>query len=285
MTAATGLDQNFLAHEFKLGTGGSFALGRCEDVLALDRSGATALVDGQGLCAPGPTPPPLPGPPTSSRVLDVATGHTILDLGATSLWGGVLGPPGDDGRPGIVAVMAGDSSDVYVRDLSTAADLGTYAPDKGFLLKAVVTADAKRLALSTTIGDLIVLDLAKLAHAHRPKDAVIWTVKAHNGSVQGLAVSATGFIATASSAGSARVWSPEGHLLADLPIRPDDVPNVAFARGTNTLYYEDSNAVLRKFSLDTNASIRLARALITRQFSSDECARYFPHQHCPTMHP
>ena len=70
---------------------------------------------------------------------------------------------------------------------------------------------------------------------------MIWTVKAHNGSVQGLAVSTSGLIATASSAGNARVWSPEGHLLADLPIRPDDVPSVAFASGTNTLYFEDGN--------------------------------------------
>ena len=62
MTAATGLDQNFLAHEFNLGTGRSVALGRCEDVLALDRSGATALVDGQSLCAPGG-----PGAATTSR--------------------------------------------------------------------------------------------------------------------------------------------------------------------------------------------------------------------------
>ena len=286
MTAVTGLDQNFLAHEFNLGTGRSVALGRCETVLALDRSGATALVDGQGLCAPGgPAPPPLAGPPTVSRVLDMATGRTILDLGATSLWGGVLGPPRDDGRPGIVVALTGDANDVHVRDLSTGADLGTYAPAKGFLLKATLTADAKRLVLTTTTGDLTVLDLAKLARAHRPEDAVVWTVKAHNGSVQGLAVSNTGFIATASSAGSARVWSPEGHLLADLPIHPDDVPSVAFARGTNTLYFEDGNDVLRKFSLDAVESMRLARSLVTRPFTSDECTRYFPQQHCPTFHP
>jgi WD40 repeat protein len=110
-------------------------------------------------------------------------------------------------------------------------------------------------------------------------------VKAHNGSVQGLAVSGSGVIATASSAGSVRAWSPDGHLLADLSIRPDDPPSVAFVSGTSTLYYEDANDVVRKFSLDTGASIRLARSLITRPFTSDECTRYFPQQHCPTFHP
>jgi len=128
-----------------------------------------------------------------------------------------------------------------------------------------------------------VLDLAKLAHARRPTDAVAWTVKAHNGSVQGLAVSRRGLIATASSSGSVRVWSPHGQLLADLPIRPDDVPSVAFAGGTDTLYYEDGNDVIRKLSLDTDASVRFARSLVTRPFTADECTRYFAHGHCPTF--
>ena len=68
-------------------------------------------------------------------------------------------------------------------------------------------------------------------------------------------------------------------------IRPDDVPSVAFASGTNTLCFEDGNEVLRKFSLDTAASIRLARSLVTRPFTSDECSRYFPQERCPTVRP
>ena len=172
---------------------------------------------------------------------------------------------------------------IHVRDLATGADLGSFAPARGALLKAAVTPDGQRLALTTSIGDLIVLDLDKLAHAGRPEDAVIWTVKAHSGSVQGLAVSNDGLIATASSAGTVRVWSPDGQLLADLPIRPDDPPNVAFASGTDTLYYEDGNDVIRKLSLDPAESIRFARSLVTRDFTPDECTRYFPHQHCPTF--
>jgi WD40 repeat protein len=289
MTQASGLDQSWLAHELGVSTGQSIPFGRCEDVIALDRTGALALVDGVSLCAPngGPTPPPLPGPPAPSRVVDVASGRTVLDLGATELWGGLFGPDGGDGRPGIVVVLdaAEPGNRVHVRDLETGADLGAFAPSHGFLLRAALTTDGRRLVLTTTTGDLIVLDLGKLAHARRPDDAVIWTVKAHNGSVQGIAVSSGGLIATASSSGTVRVWSPKGRLLADLPIRPDDVPSVAFANGTNTLYYEDGDDVIRKLSLDTDASIRFARSLVTRPFTSDECTRYFPHEHCPTFAP
>ena len=191
-------------------------------------------------------------------------------------------------RPAPMGALASSSSrtatgTIHVRDLATGADLGSFAPARGGLLKAAVTPDGQRLALTTSIGDLIVVDLGKLAHAGRPEDAVIWTVKAHSGSVQGLAVSNDGLIATASSAGTVRVWSPDGRLLADLPIRPDDPPNVAFASGTDTLYYEDGNDVIRKLSLDPAESIRFARSLVTRDFTPDECTRYFPHQHCPTF--
>ena len=109
------------------------------------------------------------GHPPPAASLDIATGDTILDLGATSLWGGVFGPPREDGRPGIVVVLAGDANDAHVRDLSTGADLGTYAPDNGFVLKAALTADGQAIGPDDHDGDLIVLDLAKLAHAHRPK--------------------------------------------------------------------------------------------------------------------
>ena len=101
--------------------------------------------------------------------------------------------------------------------------------------------------------------------------------------MQGLAISAGGLLATSSSAGNVRLWSPDGRLLADLPIHPDDAPITAFARGTNTLYYEDGNGVIRRFDPDASSEISRAHALVTRSFTPDECARYFPHQQCPDV--
>jgi WD40 repeat protein len=154
-------------------------------------------------------------------------------------------------------------------------------PKNSVILKSAFTTDGTRLVLTTTSGDLIVLNVAKMAHVHHAQDAVRWTVTANSGSTQGLAISDSGFIATASSAGNVRVWSPDGHQLADIPIHPDDVPALAFAPKTNTLYYEDGNDVVRKFSLDNNAAVRLAQSLVTREFTEEECARYFPGQRCP----
>ena len=150
------------------------------------------------------------------------------------------------------------------------------------MLKAAITADGKRLVVTTSPGELIVVDLDRLAHAEDPHDAIVWSRKAHNGSVQGLAVSDSGLIATASSAGNIRVWDADGHLVADVPIKPDDPPSVSFAGGTDTLYYEDASGVVRRFLLDPTRSMALARSLVHRSLTPDECARYFPDGHCPT---
>jgi WD40 repeat protein len=279
-----GLDQQWLAHVVDAGSGRATPLGRCEQVVRFDDTGTTALVDGSELCVSTSVgASPLPGPPVSSRVIDTATDATVLDLGAAGVFSGAFGPALADGRPGIVVVVDDVDPGVHVRDLRTGAVVGSFTPDHGSLLKTAVTADGKRLALTTTSGELIVLDLARLGHAEGPNDAIAWSVKAHNGSVQGLAVSAGGLIATASSAGNIRVWDPTGHLVADVPIKPDDPPSLSFAPGTDTLYYEDAGGVVRRFPLDTKRSMQLARSLVHRSLAPEECTRYFPDAHCPTI--
>ena len=96
-------------------------------------------------------------------------------------------------------------------------------------------------------------------------------------------MSDSGWIATGSSAGNVRVWSPDGELVADLPIQLDDPPAVNFAPGTDTLYYEDGDGVIRRFVVDPDETARLARSLLTRGFTEGECARYFPDTRCPTF--
>ena len=125
------------------------------------------------------------------------------------------------------------------------------------------------------------IDLSRLAVDS--SDAVEWTVPAHNGSIQGLSISDSGLIATASSAGNARVWSADGRKLADFTLRLDDPPRVFFVPGTDTLYYEDGGGVIRRFPGDPGELARLARSMLTRGFTSDECTRYFPGEKCPVF--
>ncbi len=221
-------------------------------MLALDATGQTALVDGQSLCTPGLGAPHLPPPPVSDRVVDMTTGRTLLDLGSMQMWGGTFGPIGADGRPTLVVVQDANAHNaLHVYDLRTGTQIGAYTPSEG------VPPARRRLPRRQARpghDDHGTAGRPRPGQAERrptnPEHAVAWSVKAHDGSVQALAVSAHGLIASGSSAGNVRVWSPDGRLLADLTIHPDDVPNTAFARGTDILYYEDGNGVIRRFDPD-----------------------------------
>jgi hypothetical protein len=108
-------------------------------------------------------------------------------------------------------------------------------------------------------------------------------VTAHSGSVQTVAIAEDGWIASGPSAGNVRVWSPDGAPVADIPIELDDPPTIAFAPGTNTLFYEDGDGVIRRFDIEVEATIEVAHSLLTRGFTPDECARYFPDERCPSF--
>jgi hypothetical protein len=49
------------------------------------------------------------------------------------------------------------------------------------------------------------------------------------------------------------------------------------------LYYEDGDGIVRRFAPDLDDVTRVARAVLTRGFTPEECARYFPDEPCPTF--
>jgi WD40 repeat protein len=276
---AAGLDHELNTHVINLDSGADVELERCDVVRALDHSARLALIDGEILCAPegGQV---LPGPGVRSRVADLRTGRTVLDLGARDMWSGVFGPPTADGLPGLVAVLGSDGTVVVYR-LPDGERVGSYTSGDGFPLAAAFTADGRRLAVTKDDGQLAMIDLARLADD--PADAEVWTKAAHTGSVATVETSASGLIATTSFTGNVRLWSPDGAMIADLPVQLVDGAALAFAPGTDTLYYEDAGGVIRRFTPDTDELTALARSMLTREFTADECARYFPGEDCPVF--
>jgi hypothetical protein len=264
-------------------------MGQCEAVRGLDRSARLAALDPHWLCAGAAVLPPVPFPgewDLPSRVVDLRDGRTVLDLGDALIGPAAFGPPGDDGLPDLAAI--GDwttTGEVSVYDLDTGGVRGAYEAAGDFILNFALSNDGRRLAMGTSGGDLIVVDVDALGRVEDPADAVDWTVTAHNGGIQTLAISDSGWIATGSASGEARVWSATGEQVADLPIQPDDPPYVIFALGTDTLYYEDGGGVIRRFAIDPDEAIALATSMLTRGFTPEECRRYFPDEPCPTFAP
>src|SRR4029077_12138501 len=127
---------------------------------------------------------------------DMTTGQTLLDLGDMLIWGGTFGPNGADGRPTLgVGQDHTEHNALHIFDLRTGNEIGAYTPSEGDLGRVAVTPDAKRVLATTTTGRLIELDIARLGantDSEETDHAVIWSVKAHDGNVQGLAVSAGG---------------------------------------------------------------------------------------------
>ena len=72
-------------------------------------------------------------------------------------------------------------------------------------------------------------------------------------------------------------------MIADLPVQLEGGSALAFAPGTDTLYYEDAGGVIRRFTPDTDQLTALARSMLTREFTADECARYFPDEDVPDV--
>ena len=68
-----------------------------------------------------------------------------------------------------------------------------------------------------------------------------------------------------------------------MPTHQADDPTFAFAPGTDTLYYEDGDGVIRRFPIDIDEVTDLARSLLKRGFTQQECDRFFPGEECPTF--
>ena len=70
------LDEDYVSALIELPGGDSTRLERCESVRAFDRSGRVVAVDAQLLCEER-----RQGPGGASRIVDLETGDTLLDLG------------------------------------------------------------------------------------------------------------------------------------------------------------------------------------------------------------
>ena len=271
------LDDEYVSELIQLPGGDSTRLERCESVRAFDRSGRVAALDAHLLCEERGQEPGA-----SSRIVDLETGDTLVDLGDSFvIYAAAFGPPATDGLPRSAVVEDRDSGAVTLYDLATGDAVGAYAPEDEWPQSLALSPDGARLALLMDSGRLVVLDVARLVEGQDQADVKVVDVVAHTAGSKAVDFSKSGFIATGSSLDGVRVWSPDGQLLASVPTHQEDPPTFAFAPGTDTLYYEDGDGVVRRFAIDWDDVTRLARSVLTRGFTPQECTRYFADEPCP----
>jgi WD40 repeat protein len=275
----TALDEDFVTTLVAISGGDSTQLQRCHSVRAFDASGGVAALDAHLVCEER-------GEETgegNSRIVELQTDETLVDLGEEFiLYAAAFGPSTDGGPPDLAAIEE-QSGEVTLYDLATGEALGRYIPDPDWPISIAMSPDGERLVLLMLSGRLVVLDVARLADGDEQTDPTMFDITAHNAGSKGVAVSGSGLIATGSSLDGVRVWSPEGELVAAVPTRQTDAPTFTFAPGTDTLYYEDGGGVVRRFPIDVGELTQLARQLLTRGFTQQECDRYFAGEPCPSF--
>jgi WD40 repeat protein len=215
--------------------------------------------------------------------MDLDSGRTLLELPDTAIYAAAFGPPGDDGLPRSVVVEDRDSGKLTLFDLATGKALGSYVSTAGWPASLALSPDGGRLALLMDTGRLVVLDVARIADGDDTTDPTRFDILAHAAGSKAVAFSNSDMIATGSSLDGVRVWSRAGELVASVPTHQEDTPTFAFAPGTDTLYYEYGDGVIRRFTIDADVVARLARSVLTRGFTTQECARYFPTEPCPVL--
>jgi KaiC/GvpD/RAD55 family RecA-like ATPase len=111
------------------------------------------------------------------------------------------------------------------------------------------------------------------------------TLRGHSGFVEGVAFSPDGKrLATASWDQTAKVWDAEsGKELLTLRGHSSYVYGVAFSPDGKRLVTSSADATVQVYVLDIRELLNLARSRVSRNFTLDECKRYFQSGTCPPL--
>jgi WD40 repeat protein len=243
----------------------------CTNPRAISPDGSAIVLDAGYLCLPGDAPP---GSELRSRVIDIDSGKELLDLGERLVFRAAFTPDGmfEPGRYLAVNIFT-EVLEVY--DMVTGELLASLE-----VLPTMIRFDptGRYLASGTLDGRVVVLDLAARVGGTAVEDALVMDATVATGGVPGIALTADGVLATSAfDSPFIRLWDIHtGGLLAELRTGLDgsSPPQLNFSPDGSYLLYPDAGNVLRKFYIDTDHLVDLARTRVTRPLSEDECRRF-----------
>jgi WD40 repeat protein len=212
---------------------------------------------------------PTEGLDATAKVWDAVSGHELLSLDgeAEAVYRIAFSP---DGKR--LATASSDHT-AKVWDAVSGRKLLTL-PHAGIVLGVAFSPDGKRLATASS------------DHTAKVWDAVngheLLTLP-HANFVVGVAFSPDGKrLATASWDASAKVWGAvSGRELLTLRGHADRVDGVAFSPDGRHLATSSEDGTVQIYALNIHELLDLARSHVTRNFTTDECKRYFQSETCP----
>ncbi len=91
-------------------------------------------------------------------------------------------------------------------------------------------------------------------------------------------------LATASEDQTAKVWDAEtGKELLTLRGHSGSVYGVAYSPDGKRLATASADGTVQVYAIDIHELLNLARSRVTRNFTPEECQRYFQSQTCPPL--
>jgi DNA-binding SARP family transcriptional activator/WD40 repeat protein len=278
LSAVAGLDLDLLGRVETLPSGGHrLTLPPCLSPRAVSAGALRVVVDGRMLCTVVPESQKVHDPPEGavlrSAVLDGRTGAVVRDLGERPVNWAALGPPGTPGEP-YAAVSIGWET-IELHDLEAGELVGSLdlAPEQSTTIW--FSDDGRHLAFGTQSGLVTVVDITAVAAGSSLQDAVIWRFREPVGGLVSHTRIADGKLATASVAGRVRIHDlATRRLLADLAVEVLDPGSITFTGDGNALLYEDGGHTIRRFELDPDRLVELARSRLRRDLTPEECDEY-----------
>jgi WD40 repeat protein len=207
------------------------------------------------------------------KVWDAISGQELLSLkGHTSNVLGVAWSP--DGRR--LATASSDGT-AKVWDAAGGRELLTLEGHTSNVSRVAWSPEGSRLATASTDGTAKVWDAAG--------GQELLTLKGHTGFVLDVTWSPNGTrLATASWDQTAKVWdAASGQEVPTLKGHTDIVSSLAWSPDSKRLATASNDVVVQIYAMDVRGLIDLARKRVTRDFTRDECERYFQSEKCPPL--
>jgi WD40 repeat protein len=217
--------------------------------------------------------------PQDSVVIDLESGEELLDLGDRVVFRAAFNPDGalEGGR--YLAVSNTEYLDLY--DMATGDRLASL---QIFPNPIRFDPTGRYMVTGTLFGEAKVYDLPELVDGGDPDEALVFDATVAPGVVPSYALTADGVLATGAFGASViRLWDiHSGGLMVEVHTGIDDFapPHLNFSPDGSYLLYPDAGNVLRKFHLDPDRLIALAKERVTRELTPDECRQHLDRDDC-----
>lgn len=216
-----------------------------------------------------------------SRVIDLDSGQTVLDLGNHQVTYAEFSP--GDVAPLVSVSLDYTRLEIYlVEDRKLLASVEASEVGMEAFLQHYIDPTGRYLGLGDNGTHALVIDLDKLRAGSSIAESLAFDQDAHKSNTVVVVPLSDGRVLTGAFDGIYRMWDMgSGQVLWEVKVNGlQDSPGAAITADERWLAYEASNSVVKFIPLDDEIAIADARAALTPGLTDDECIQYLHTDGC-----